>query len=145
MSTPSTPQRPASSSLTAAAAPARAGASSLPLIVGSAALAVSVAIAVVVAIAASGPVAVLGIPVPLVRSDAFWLSLVGYLLTPFVVVACYGWDVLAQRDGLRANRNFVVRPAWTRRLLWLAGAGILVGLWHILNLSVPLSEWMGFA
>ena len=67
-------------------------------------------------------------------------SFIGYLLTPVVVIACYGWDAIGQRNALRANRNFVPKPAWTRALLWTAGASVLVGAWHVLNLSVPCSR-----
>jgi purine-cytosine permease-like protein len=106
---------------------------------------VSVVLAVAVVLTASAPIAFLGVPFPLVRAEAFWMSLLGYLLTPIVVIACYGWDVVSQRNGLRANRNFDIRPRWTRLLLWLSGFSIVVGAWHILNLSVPLSEWLGLS
>jgi len=122
----------------------RATASPLPVIVGASAMLVSVLLAVVVALTASAPIVFL-VPLPLVRAEAFWMSLLGYLLTPIVVIACYGWDALSQRNGLRANRNFDIRPQWTRLLLWLCGFSIIVGAWHILNLSVPLSEWLGLS
>jgi len=124
----------------------RTAASPLPLLVAAGALLVSLVIAVVVAATpASIPIRFLGIPLPLVTSGAWWLSFIGYLLTPVVVLACYGWDAVGQRNGLRANRNFVLRPSWRRGLQWLTGAAIVVGAWHVLNLSVPLSEAWGFS
>ena len=81
-----------------------------PLIVGLAAVVVSIGIAVYVIVAAQRASA--GRPgLPLRDRTLWWLSLVGYLLTPVVVIACYGWDAIGQRNALRANRNFVPKPA----------------------------------
>lgn len=123
---------------------ARVSASAVPLLAGLTAVGLSIAIAVVVVVGFSATVNIL-VPIPLVTAEASWLSFLGYLLTPVLVVACYGWDTIGQRNGLRANRNFVPKPAWSRALLWLAGISVVVGAWHVLNLSVPLSEWMGLA
>jgi purine-cytosine permease-like protein len=113
--------------------------------VAGAAVLVSVVLAIVVAVGASTPILFLGIPLPLVTPGSWWLSFIGYLLTPVLVLACYGWDAVGQRNGLRANRNFVLRPTWRRSLQWLTGIAIVVGAWHVLNLSVPLSEAWGFS
>ncbi|MFT4220172.1 MAG: hypothetical protein QM611_06610, partial [Microbacterium sp.] len=122
----------------------RAAASPWPLIVAAAAFGLSVLLAVVLAATpASDPVRFLGAPLPLVVGGFWWVSLAGYLLTPAVVLACYGWNAVAQRKGLGANRNFVLRPGWSRALRWLAGLSIVVGAWHVLNLSVPLSAAWG--
>lgn len=136
------PVRPASvSSLRGPAA-----ASPLPLLVAAGALLVSLVLAIVVALTpASVPILVLNVPMPLVTPAFWWLSFLGYLLTPIAVLACYGWDAVGQRNGLRANRNFVLRPTWRRSLRWLTGIAIVVGAWHVLNLSVPLSEAWGFS
>lgn len=117
----------------------RAAASPIPLIVGLAAVVASVGLAVYVLVAHSEAVDDL-LGLPLATRNAWWLSFVGYLLTPVTVIACYGWDAISQRNALRANRNFVPKPTWTRALLWAAGVSVLVGAWHILNLSVPLSD-----
>jgi len=143
MATSSMPPRAERAQVTAPST--RAAASPLPLILGCAATIVSLAIAVVVGFAMSAPVVVLGVTVPLVEGGFVWLSVIGYLLTPMAVIGCYGWDVVAQRNGLRANRNFVLRPSSTRALLFLAGIAIVIGAWHVINISVPLSEWLGFA
>ena len=131
----------------ASTAPARGAttATPLPLIIAAIAAVVSLAIAVVVLLTASATVNILGIGVPLVTADAWWLSFIGYVLTPVVVIGCYGWNAIAQRDGLRRNRNFVLRPGYSRALAWVAGLGILLGAWHVLNLSVPLSERLGLS
>lgn len=144
MAAPPPSARPASRPAGAGRRPASA--SPLPLLIAAGALVLSLVIAVLVAATpASVPILFLGIPLPLVTPAFWWLSLVGYLLTPVAVLACYGWDAVGQRNGLRANRNFVLRPSWRRGLQWLTGAAILVGAWHVLNLSVPLSEAWGFS
>lgn len=144
MAAPPPSARPASRPPGAGRGPA--GASPLPLLIAAGALVLSLVIAVLVAATpASVPILFLAIPLPLVTPAFWWLSLVGYLLTPVAVLACYGWDAVGQRNGLRANRNFVLRPSWRRGLQWLTGAAILVGAWHVLNLSVPLSEAWGFS
>lgn len=124
---------------------ARAGAASaVPVWVGLSCLVASIVVAVVVVAAASAPVVVvLSLPLPLVAGGWWWLSLVGYALTPVAVIACYGADAIGQRRGLAADANFVDRPGYGRVLLWTVGVGILVGAWHALNLSVPLSEAWG--
>ncbi|MFE1665517.1 hypothetical protein [Microbacterium sp. P02] len=127
----------------AADAPPRA--SVLPLVVGGAAVVASIVLAIIVATSASATVVMLGLPLPLVAADHWSLSLLGYLLTPVAVIACYGWDAVGQRRGRARNRNFVLRPGYSRALTGAAGLGVLLGAWHVLNLSVPLSELLGWS
>jgi len=103
---------------------------------------VSVGLAVYIFFGQSAP-AVFGdfdVEFQLVKPGMWWLSFIGYLLTPVVVIACYGWDAIGQRNALRLNRNFVPKPAWTRVLLWTAGVSIVAGAWHVLNLSVGIID-----
>jgi len=121
-------------------------ASTLPVWVGFAAVIASLIIAVIVVVLLSTPVRVLfGVPLPLVVTDAWGLSLLGYLLTPVVTIACYGWDGIAQRSGVRADADFVRRPGLSSALRWVVAASIVVGIWHTLNLSVPLTEAWGLS
>ncbi|WKK70530.1 hypothetical protein Q0F99_11740 [Rathayibacter oskolensis] len=123
---------------------ARRTASPLPLWLGVAGLVASLALAVLAASTAAAPVRVLGVPLPLVRGGAVWMSAVGYLLTPLLVFLAAGWDLSSQRaNSLRDARRFAPDPRLTRWLLWLSGAALLLGAWHILNISVPVSEWLG--
>ncbi|KQQ03621.1 MULTISPECIES: hypothetical protein [unclassified Rathayibacter] len=123
---------------------ARRTASPLPLWLGVAGLVVSLALAILAASTAAAPVRVLGVPLPLVRGGAVWMSVVGYLLTPLLVFLAAGWDLSSQRaNSLRDARHFAPDPRLTRWLLWLSGAALLLGAWHILNISVPVSEWLG--
>lgn len=123
---------------------ARGGqASPVPLIVAVVAVTVSATVAVVVGIAMSAPVIVFGVTLPLVRTEAWGASLLGYVLTPIFAVVCVGWDDIWQRRGRQRDVNFVMRGGYATASRWLAGAAVGIGLWHILNLSIPLSElWM---
>lgn len=126
------------------ASAARRTAGPLPLVLGAAGLVASLALAVVAASAAAAPVRVLGLPLPLVRAGDVWMSVVGYLLTPVLVFLATGWDLSSQRaNSLRDARRFTPEPRYTRALLWISGAALVVGAWHVLNISVPVSGWLG--
>lgn len=121
-------------------------ATAMPLFIGVGSVAVSIVDAVLVLMLVSAPVKVFfGIPMPLVVADAWWLSLLGYVLTPVVVIACYGWDAIAQRAGVRRDVNFSLVTGYSAALRWAVAASVLLGVWHILNLSVPLTESWGLS
>lgn len=62
------------------------------------------------------------------------LSIAGYLLTPFVVIGALIWDRIGQRLGLR-DRNFGIKPRYTRTLQIMAIGAMVVGAWHIYNIA----------
>ncbi|WP_166869318.1 hypothetical protein [Salinibacterium sp. ZJ70] len=62
------------------------------------------------------------------------LSIAGYLLTPFVVIGALIWDRIGQRLGLR-DRNFGLKPRYTRALQGMAMCAMVVGAWHIYNIA----------
>ncbi|MBO0985624.1 hypothetical protein [Rathayibacter sp. SD072] len=122
---------------------ARRSARALPLIVGATGFAASLILAIAALATAAAPVRVLGVPLPLVQGGAVWMSVVGYVLTPVLVFLATGWDLSSQRShALRDARHFVPNPLYSRALLWISGAGLVLGAWHILNISVPVSEWL---
>lgn len=124
----------------------RAEASRLPLLVGGGAVLLSVVLAILVLAVFSAPARLFGdFSLPLVSSGSWALSLLGYLLTPLVVILAYGWDVAWQRQARAHNRNVVLHAGYTRTLKWLMIAGIVLGAWHVLNLAVPLAEAWGLA
>lgn len=118
----------------------------MPLVVGLSVVALSVVVAIIVLTSASAPAQLFPwLVLPLVQSGSWALSLVGYLLTPLAVILAYGWDVAWQRQARADNRNVVLHPGDTRLLKWLMIAGIILGVWHVLNLAVPLAEAWGVA
>lgn len=126
------------------AAQGRAEASVLPLIIGAAATLTSLILAIVVLALLSAPAQLFaGLSLPLVSSGGWALNLLGYVLTPLIVILAYGWDVAWQRQARAHNRNVVLHPGYTRVLKWLMIAGIVLGAWHVLNLAVPLAEAWG--
>ncbi|HPT95208.1 MAG TPA: hypothetical protein PLB94_05655 [Microbacteriaceae bacterium] len=138
---PSSPVRPA---VTQGPSRGRAVASRLPLLIGAGATTLSLIFAIVVLAFLSAPAQLFaGFSLPLVSSGNWALNLVGYVLTPLVVILCYGWDVAWQRGARAHNRNVVLRPGYTRMLKWLMIIGIVLGAWHVLNLAVPLTEAWG--
>ena len=122
---------------------ARAAASPVRLWAGVGAVARSLILAIVVLAAFSTPARLFGeFSLPLVSDGSGWLSLLGYVLTPLIVILAYGWDVAWQRRARENNRNVVLRRGYTRALKWLMIAGIVLGAWHVLNLAVPVSAWL---
>lgn len=118
----------------------------MPLLVGAGAVVLSLVVAIVVLAAVSAPAQLFAwLALPLVQSGGWALSLLGYLLTPLVVILAYGWDVAWQRQARAHNRNVVLHPGYTRTLKWLMIFGIVLGAWHVLNLAVPLAEAWGAA
>ncbi|MFT4234095.1 MAG: hypothetical protein QM607_03720 [Microbacterium sp.] len=130
-----------------AAPPGRVrSATPVPLIVGAVSFLVSLVLTIWVATSLSAPVRLIGpLTLPLVTPDAWRWSLIGYLLTPFACIICLGLDILLQRGGLSRDPNFITRPVFGVVLRWMAIAGIVLGAWHALNLSVPISEWLAAA
>ena len=97
MTTPAQPPRSPGARI-AAGSVSRAAASPVPLMLGAASVTLSVVVAVVVAASASAPIGVLGVDVPLVRVEFFWLSLLGV----------GGWYVWA--NVIPAIKQFIVKP-----------------------------------
>ena len=123
----------------------RGTASPVPLAVGYALLALSLALAVSAALLASVPVTFGPVALPIVEEDSWWIPLLGYVATPLLLVVVYGLDRTGQARRTREDRNFAPRPDFTAQLLWLIGGGLLLGIWHTINLSVTLSSWWGLS
>jgi hypothetical protein len=122
-------------------APGRRTASPVPLAVGYALLALSLALAVVAGALVSVPVTFGPIALPIVEEGSWWIPLLGYAATPFLLIGVYGYDRIDQGRRTRDDRNFAPRPDFTSQLLWLIGGGLLLGIWHTVNLSVTLAAW----
>ncbi|WP_317230858.1 hypothetical protein [Clavibacter sp. MX14-G9D] len=125
--------------------PRRGTADPVPLIAGYALLAVSLVLAVCAALLASVPVTFGPVALPIVQEGAWWIPLLGYVATPLLLVVAYGLDVVGQRRRLRDDRNFAPRPDYTTQLRLLIASGLVLGIWHTVNLSVTLSAWWGLS
>jgi hypothetical protein len=105
---------------------------------GLMAISLSLVLAIWTATTASAQPFVGGLSFPFADISTLGLSVGGYVLTPAVVFGALVWDRLAQRLGLR-DRNFGLKPQYTVTLQWLAGAGMLLAAWHVLNIAYGLS------
>ncbi len=117
---------------------APAVASRWPVIMGATAFGLSLVLAVWTATTARMQPFVGSIDLPFADVSTLPLSVGGYLLTPIVVFSALIWDRLAQRLGLR-DRNFGLKPRYTVALQWLAAGGMVVAVWHVLNIAYGLS------
>lgn len=117
---------------------APAVASKWPLAMGSTAFGLSLILAVWTATTASPQPFVGDVELAFADVATLPLSIGGYLLAPLVVFGALIWDRLSQRLGLR-DRNFGLKPKYTTALQWLAAAGMLVAVWHVLNIAYGLS------
>jgi hypothetical protein len=111
------------------------------MIVGAAAVALSLVLAVV-GLVSSTPTVLIAQPrfsLPLDTTSLWWASLLGYLLTPIVVIGARGWDTVSQRRGLQ-NRNFALKPGYSRVLQVLLVVGCVLALWQLLNLSLAVAN-----
>ena len=119
----------------------RDSASAVPLIVGASAVGVSLILAII-GLANSTPTVLIDRPrfsLPLESANLWWAGVVGYLLTPIVVIGARGWDTVAQRRGLQ-NRNFVLKPGYSKVLGALLVAGCILALWQLLNVSLTVAS-----
>lgn len=114
-------------------------ASAVPLISGLGAVLLSAAL-VVLTISLGRPTTLLpNLTLPLIEPVYWLLSLTGYVLTPIVVIIASGLNRSGQKAGLR-DRNFTAKPIYGQVLTWLLVVSFVLGLWHILNMAVVLSD-----
>ncbi|MCU1479080.1 MAG: hypothetical protein JWQ64_3773 [Subtercola sp.] len=113
-------------------------ASPIPLLIGVGAVGLSAGIAVVTAVNGRAS-SVWFLTLPIIEPGQWWLSLIGYILTPLVVIFAFGLNRIWQRDGLR-DRAFTPKPGYSRALKWMVGVSFLLALWHIVNLATVVSE-----
>ncbi|MEF2976155.1 hypothetical protein [Subtercola sp. YIM 133946] len=113
-------------------------ASPVPLLIGAVAVALSAVIVIVTALNGRAS-SVWFLTLPIIEPGLWWLSVLGYLLTPLVVIVAFGLNRIWQRDGLR-DRAFTPRPGYGLALKWMVGLSFLLALWHIVNLATVVSD-----
>jgi hypothetical protein len=110
-----------------------------PLVMGTVAFVLGSALAVWTALSAAPQTFVGDVQLPFANVSTFALSLGGYLLTPFVVFVAFIWDRVGQRQGLQ-DRNFGLKPQYSRALQIMAAVAMVLAVWHVLNIAYA---WAG--
>lgn len=109
-----------------------------PLVLGTVAFTLGSVLGVWTALTAA-PQAFIGeVRLPFAEVSTLPLSVGGYLLTPFVVFVALVWDRIGQRLGLR-DRNFGLKPKYTRALQVMAILAMVLAVWHVLNISYAVA------
>lgn len=73
---------------------------------------------------------------------AFYIPLVGYLLSPFAVVVMMGWDTVSQRKYTAQDPWFIPKPKLTLAIRLLAALSFVVAYPHIYWLANLLAEFL---
>lgn len=76
------------------------------------------------------------------KSAGIGIYILGYFLTPFIVVIMMGWDTINQRKQISSDPWFIPRPIYSRILRILTAVSFLVALPHIWNLSKILADYL---
>ena len=67
------------------------------------------------------------------------VAIIGYLLTPFIVMVLMGWDTVSQRKKTSAEAWFIPNPTYSKLLRILAAISLLLALPHINLISLSIS------
>jgi hypothetical protein len=73
---------------------------------------------------------------------AFYIPLLGYLLSPFAVVVMMGWDTISQRKYTAQDPWFIPKPKLTLLIRSLAALSFVVAYPHIYWLANLLAEFL---
>jgi hypothetical protein len=73
-------------------------------------------------------------------ANAFLLHLFAYLLTPFMVALCLGWDSIAQRIGKGNDPWFSTNSRYSLILRILTGVSFVVAFPHIREMAIKIAE-----
>lgn len=99
-------------------------ASKLPVIIAMVATVISLVIAVVL------------------HKFSTWIDFVGYLLTPFLVIACAGLDSVQQRRKSATDAYFLENRGYSKLLRLLSGLSILISIPHINGIATTVAAWV---
>ncbi|MGI9823363.1 hypothetical protein [Agromyces sp. Marseille-Q5079] len=79
------------------------------------------------------------ITLPLITGPWVWLSFVGYLFAPMLVIVAFGRDRILQRRAA-VHPNFAPRRDYSRTLRILAIVSWLLGIWHVVNIAYAIAS-----
>ena len=71
-----------------------------------------------------------------------WISLIGYFLTPFLVIICTGIDSVQQRRKAATDEYFVEKNSYSKILRALSALSILISIPHITGIAVTVAAWV---
>lgn len=71
-----------------------------------------------------------------------WIHIVGYFLTPFLVIICTGLDSVQQRRKATTDLYFVENRKYSLILRVLSGLSLLLSIPHINSIATTISAWV---
>jgi purine-cytosine permease-like protein len=71
-----------------------------------------------------------------------WINVLGYLLTPFLVIACAGIDSVQQRRKSATDTYFLENRGYSKLLRVLSGVSILISIPHINGIATTVAAWV---
>lgn len=71
-----------------------------------------------------------------------WINVIGYLLTPFTVIACAGLDAVQQRRRSTTDEYFLENTKYSFFLRVLSGIALLISIPHINAIATSIAAWL---
>jgi purine-cytosine permease-like protein len=71
-----------------------------------------------------------------------WVHLVGYLLTPFLVIICAGLDSVQQRRKATTDLYFLENRKYSLFLRVLSALALLISIPHINAIATTVAAWV---
>jgi purine-cytosine permease-like protein len=99
-------------------------ASKLPLVIAVTAVVVSLVLAIAL------------------NRTSTWINVIGYLLTPFTVIACAGLDSVQQRRRATTDEYFLENSKYSFYLRILSGVALLISIPHINAIATSVAAWL---
>jgi purine-cytosine permease-like protein len=77
----------------------------------------------------------------LIRNVSTWFHVLGYLLTPFLVIFCAGLDSVQQRRKASTDSYFLANRRYTIFLRGLSIVALLISIPHINGIATSVAAW----
>jgi len=74
--------------------------------------------------------------------DSTWVHLIGYLLTPFLVIICAGLDSVQQRRKATTDLYFLENRKYSFFLRALSALALLISIPHINGIATTVAAWV---
>jgi purine-cytosine permease-like protein len=76
------------------------------------------------------------------RNVSTWVHLLGYLLTPFLVIICAGLDSVQQRRKATTDLYFLENRKYSIFLRALSALALLISIPHINGIATTVAAWV---